>query len=126
MADESWDDNGLRFEAVDHDWCRVLRLDGVLDMAVLGSQESQLSALAVDAPGRAVIVDMSRVTFCDSTGLGVLVRTAKAVWAGSGTLRLAAPRPWVEKILIISGVQRALPIFPTVDDACGAALTEAR
>ena len=52
--DEVWNDDGLRFEAVDHEWCRVLLFDGVLDMAVLGSQESQLAKLVADAPGLGV------------------------------------------------------------------------
>jgi hypothetical protein len=64
------------------------------------------------------------VSFCDATGLAVLVSTARRAKLLGGFLRLAAVSPQVGQVLEITGLHRHLPNFPTVHaastGACGA------
>ncbi|WP_412538252.1 STAS domain-containing protein [Longispora sp. K20-0274] len=120
MADWDIDENGLAIGHHDRDGCRVVTLTGVLDLAMLGAQEREFLDLAAGAPGRAAVIDLSGVQFCDSTGLGVLVRAAKALWERGGTLRLASARPWVRKVIVTSGIHQALPVHPTLEAAVAA------
>jgi anti-anti-sigma factor len=60
-----------------------------------------------------VIVDIANVTFCDSTGIGALVR-AQAEAAEHGTvMQIANPNPAVRRVLEVTGVLDALANPPT-------------
>lgn len=66
-----------------------------------------------------VVVDLSDVTFLDSTGLGVLVAALKRVRESDagGELRLVVSRPQVSKVLEVTGLSGVFSIHPTLDEA---------
>ena len=57
------------------------------------------------------MLDLSRLDFCDSTGVGTFVWLHRQAAAAGGRLLLAAPRRPVREVLKISGVDRAIPVF---------------
>ncbi|HEU4421028.1 MAG TPA: STAS domain-containing protein [Pilimelia sp.] len=68
--------------------------------------------------GRArILLDMSRVTFCDSSGLGVLARVFRRTTERRGWLRVAAPAPAVRRTMEIANLDRMIPVYDTVADA---------
>jgi anti-anti-sigma factor len=67
-----------------------------------------------------VVVDLSGVTFCDSVGLSAFVVGHKYCTAAGGYLRLAAPTPFMIRLLQVVGVAGPLPIYQTVQSACAA------
>jgi anti-sigma B factor antagonist len=64
-----------------------------------------------------VIVDMSKVTSLDSSGIGVLVRSLAQVKQKGGALRLVGLPATVSRTLKITGVLRLFEVFPGVEDA---------
>ena len=66
--------------------------------------------IANSAPGTRVIVDMSGVEFCDSTGMNVLLSCLREARERGGELELAAPRPAVMKILQVTGLDSVFTI----------------
>jgi anti-sigma B factor antagonist len=68
-----------------------------------------------------IVVDLSEVSFLDSSGLGVLVTAHKRARALGGHLRLAACRPAVADIFQITALDKAFPMYDSVDDALAAA-----
>jgi anti-sigma B factor antagonist len=62
------------------------------------------------------VLDFSRVTFFDSTALGVLVVFNRGLAVG-GQLALADLPPLVTKVLDVTGINRVLNLFPTVQAA---------
>jgi len=66
------------------------------------------------------VIDMSKVPFIDSTGVGVLVGALKRAREHGGTLTLACPQPRVRRVFEITGLLKALPIFDSLDEATGA------
>src|SRR5215471_12747580 len=57
-----------------------------------------------------VVVDMSGVEFCDSTGMNVLLSSLRQVRERGGELELAAPRPAVRKILQVTGLDAVFTV----------------
>lgn len=96
----------------------VLALRGELD---IGTSEHLRQALAGYAwPGSTVTLDLSELTFCDSTGLAALIAVHKAVTAASGRLVLAAPVSRVRHLFGITGLGRVFTIDPPMrDDTAG-------
>ena len=71
-----------------------------------------VTTLAGDEPVR-LVVDMSGVEFCDSTGMNVLLAAHRRAREHGGDLELAAPRPGVRKILQVTGLES---VFTVIDD----------
>jgi anti-anti-sigma factor len=78
--------------------------------------ERLLSALG---PGvRLLIIDLSGVSFCDVSGLAVLIGTQRRARGLRITVRLvAAPRPQMAKLLRVTGLESHFTICATLDDA---------
>jgi anti-anti-sigma factor len=94
----------------------VLRLVGELDVASCGRLREAIDA-QLNAGCAWLVLEMSALTLLDSTGLSVLVEySAKAVRNG-GQLALAALRSQPAKVLNITGLGRALPVYEAVGDA---------
>jgi anti-anti-sigma factor len=64
-----------------------------------------------------LVVDMSAVRYADASGLEVLVNTYRRAVLLGGTLRLAALRPEVARMLIAAGLSQRLGTYPTVQAA---------
>lgn len=58
------------------------------------------------------VIDLSEVTFGDSTFLSTLLRAHQQI-----DLRLAAPTPVVRRLLNVTGADQVLHLFPTLKDA---------
>ena len=67
-----------------------------------------------------LVVDMEKVEFLDSTGLGVLVGGLKRVRAHDGSLDLVCTQERILKIFRITGLTKVFGIHDTVDDAIAA------
>ena len=64
-----------------------------------------------------VIIDLSGVTFCDASGLAVLVGASQRAGLLGGVLRLAAPAPMMATVLRLTGLHSRFEIFATVSEA---------
>lgn len=76
------------------------------------------AALAVAGHGNVtVVVDMSRTQFCDSSGLNVLVRAHQKARDEGGEVLLVVSASAVLRILALTGADRVIPNFPSLDEA---------
>lgn len=74
--------------------------------------------LQAGAPGnRTLVVDMTRTEFCDSAGLNVLVRAHKRARASGGDLLLVICGAAVLRIFALTGIDRLIPNFPSLEEA---------
>ena len=64
-----------------------------------------------------IVVDMDKVDFLDSTGLGVLVGGLKRVKSNDGDLKLVVTQDRIMKIFDITGLSKVFPIHGSLDDA---------
>jgi anti-sigma B factor antagonist len=90
-------------------------ISGEIDLYTAPRLHSELSAVIDSAaPATRVVVDMSGVEFCDSTGMNVLLSCLRRVRERGGELEIASPKPAVRKILQVTGLDS---VFTLVDDA---------
>lgn len=67
--------------------------------------------------GFRIIVDLTDVSFLDSTGLGVFVTTLKHVREREGSLDLVITSPRVLKVFTLTGLDVLIPIHESLQDA---------
>ena len=86
----------------------VIGLRGDVDLAARDSVVATLDDGVARARSAAVglMVDLSGVTFLDSTGIGCLVRAVNALDREGLALTLCCPPPGVQRVLEISGLDR--------------------
>lgn len=77
---------------------------------------SALLQAAANGSG-ALVADMTRTRFCDSAGLNALAAAHKRARAAGGELLLVICSAAVLRVLAITGVDRVIPNFATLDDA---------
>ncbi len=94
----------------------VAELTGELDLTWSPGLREELLGLLRRNSTR-LVLDLSAVTYCDASGLAVLVGTARRATLLGGSLRLAAPSPQVNQGLQVTGLLRHLDVFPTVQVA---------
>lgn len=64
-----------------------------------------------------LVVDCTRLEFCDSTGLNVLLGTRLKAESAGGGVRLAAMRPVVARVFEITGADAVFSVHDTVESA---------
>jgi anti-sigma B factor antagonist len=67
---------------------------------------------AVTATSRRVVLDLSRLTWIDSFGLGLLVTARRRLRSTGGDLVIWRPSRKAAAILELSGVDLAIPVLP--------------
>src|SRR5689334_25011671 len=93
----------------------IAAVTGEIDISTVAQLRERLFELADN--GGTLIVDLNRVTFIDSAGLGALVGTARRAAAHGGSLHAVCARPQTRKLLWLTGVDRRIPLAATVDGA---------
>ena len=71
----------------------------------------------IDAGHTRLVVDLTRMDFIVSMGLGVFVRTYTRLREAGGFLRLAGLQPLILQIIKTTGLDRLLPIYDSLDQA---------
>ncbi|HEU4513234.1 MAG TPA: STAS domain-containing protein [Nocardioidaceae bacterium] len=97
----------------------VVTVAGELDVATAPMLNGVLrDVLDVAAP--CVVMDLDRVSFIDSTGLGVLVAAHRRAAGVAGKLVLVCHDPRCLKVIEITGLTRIFTFAPTVEAATDA------
>ena len=97
----------------------VLPLEGEIDLNVSPRIAASLAAMIEQKPAR-LVVDLSRVTYIDSSGLAVLIEGMQNMEAYGGKFALAGLRENVRAIFEIARLDQVFIIFPRVDAALAA------
>ena len=113
-------------EAAGHGRLSVVRTesDGVVVLSLRGEVDHQSAgALTRAAPpadataGPRVVVDLSRVTFMDSSGINALIALHQGTRAARGWLRLAGVQGSVLRTVQLVGLDTIVTCHPTIQDA---------
>ena len=98
------------------DGVAVLRLDGRLNMVAAPRVKAAIDD-AVESGRPRVVVDLSQVSFMDSSGLGALIAGLKRTRQASGDLRIASVAAQVATVLQLTNLDRVLRPHPSVEAA---------
>jgi anti-sigma B factor antagonist len=107
---------GLALSTLAADGVTIAELSGELDIAGAPALREQLLGLLRPGSSR-LVIDLSKVSHCDASGLAVLIGTGRRARLLGGFLRLAAVSPQVDQGLQTTGLRQHLCVFPTVQAA---------
>jgi anti-sigma B factor antagonist len=104
---------GVDVSRPSNDLC-VLSLSGEMDMSNASRLTGALGGSV--GPGR-VIIELSRLTFMDSTGVKQLVGLSRTVKAAGGAIVLAAPHPNLARLFEIVNLGELIPVVASLEAA---------
>ncbi|MGW0827866.1 STAS domain-containing protein [Streptomyces sp. NPDC002845] len=96
----------------------VMEVRGVLDTETAPELRA-CAATAAERTGRPlrVVADLTELSYCDVDGLSTLMAVRTMSRTGQGELRLVCPEGRVLRVLRISRLADALPVYPTLEAA---------
>jgi anti-sigma B factor antagonist len=99
----------------------VVRVAGEVDMSHEEELRGELRT-AVAAEPKGIVVDLTECEFIDSSGVRALLLSREAQDSGDGAehLAVAAASEQILRILSVMGIDRVIPIRPTVEEAASA------
>ena len=106
----------LKLGHYNKDGIEVVDVEGEIDVYTA----PRLRELRIDLVNKnnyQLVVNMEKVEFLDSTGLGVLVGGLKRVRAHDGSLDLVCTQERILKIFRITGLTKVIGIHASVDEA---------
>jgi anti-sigma B factor antagonist len=90
----------------------VVEVEGELDLAQAPALRARIDE-QLWAGHSTIVVDMLKVTFLDSTALGVLVAALGRCREAGGDLHLIVAEPRILKVLEITGLDSSFPLHPS-------------
>ncbi|MFC9583447.1 STAS domain-containing protein [Streptomyces yangpuensis] len=95
----------------DDDQRRVVHVGGEMDIDRAPMLRDALYAAITEPGGPAeIVVDLSGLSFCDSSGLGVLVHARQTAAEHGRHISLRDPQPQFRRLLEMSGADSLFPI----------------
>lgn len=86
---------------------------GELDHCTASQIRRQLDELLLDPGITSLCLDLSGLTFMDSSGIGVLLGRLRVLQQRGGTLSVKNMQPPIEKLFMLSGLNRVIAIQKT-------------
>jgi anti-sigma B factor antagonist len=94
----------------------LLALTGELDYTNAERLQHDLQE-AIGPGARDLVIDLTDLSFCDSTGIQVFLTIRKITQDRGGSIALTSLQPRLEKLFYLTGLAPAFGIQPTVTDA---------
>jgi anti-sigma B factor antagonist len=93
----------------------LITVSGEVDLATSPDLDVAIIA-AIDSGATSVVIDLTDVSFMDSSGLGVIVRALKRCREAENDLDLVITNERVLKVFGITGLDQVIPIHATIQD----------
>lgn len=98
----------------------VVVLHGELDIAA--GPECRLALEPIVTEGKSLILDITDLSFIDSTGLSIFAKAHRILALAGQVLVLVAPQPTPLRVLTVTGLDQAVPICDSEEEAVRLAL----
>ncbi|WP_093703127.1 STAS domain-containing protein [Streptomyces sp. 2131.1] len=96
----------------------IFTLHGDLDFhSVVQLYEAEDKELSGEQEAGAVVVDCSRLTYCDSTGISALLKLHSQLSARGGVLCLSAVPAFLDRLFALTGLNQVFCLKTDTEDA---------
>ena len=94
----------------------VIVLEGELDVSSAPTLKELMQKL-IDEGKRQFLMDLGKVDFIDSSGLGIFVNAYKRIRSAGGEMKFLKPQEPVRKVFSLTQTDKVFPIYETLEEA---------
>ncbi|HEX6469508.1 MAG TPA: STAS domain-containing protein [Streptosporangiaceae bacterium] len=109
-------DEGLATTVVRHLDYRLLEVAGEIDMSTAPRLREQIFGLIEECP-QPLLVDLSGVSFCDSTGLNLAAAARKHAYHYGVGFAFVGLNARVDRVFRLTGMHKLIPTYATLPEA---------
>jgi len=95
---------------------RVLEVEGEVDVYTSTSLKQEISQ-SVSEGVKYIVLNLSKVEYLDSTGLGLLIGALKRLRENQGNLVIVSPSMRIMRVFEITGLYKIFNIYATTAEA---------
>ena len=106
----------LHFSQRKEDQIHYLFMEGDLIGDEIGPRIAELVSDSVEAGIKTVVIDLEKVRYISSSGLGLLITLLTKMKNAGGELLLTAPSEHVKKLLLITKLNGIFKVFDSIDE----------
>ncbi len=88
----------------------VLKLDGRLDASTTTRVKGKIDAV-VEGKGCNLVIDMGGISFIDSSGLGILIASLRAINKAGGDIKISSLQDQVRSVLELTRLHHLFEIY---------------
>lgn len=107
--------SGMDYKKVDN--CLIVYFESPLDISTSPVAERDLEILMKQYEGYNIILNLSRVAYINSAGLGVIILTAKKLEKSGSLLKICCLNNVVKKVISILDAHDIIDIYEDEEDA---------
>jgi stage II sporulation protein AA (anti-sigma F factor antagonist) len=101
--------------------CLIVSVSGELDLKTAGELRGAVDPILERIHARPnVILDLSDITFMDSSGMGAILGRYRTVSQMGGKLAVCSLTPQLRRLFELTGLTRIIPVFASQTDAVSA------
>ncbi|MEJ5186990.1 MAG: STAS domain-containing protein [Candidatus Geothermincolales bacterium] len=115
MDEKDKADSGLKVAVEDLGDISLVSLVGEVDVYTAPKLKDAINSL-VERGRYHIVVDLEKVVFLDSTGLGVLVGGLKKVKSNEGELGIICNQERILRVFRITGLTKVFPVYRNRDE----------
>jgi len=94
----------------------IVRLEGELDQCSAMGVRRDLDMLIQDPSVRHLVLDMQKMPFMDSSGIGVILGRYRTLSLRGGTVSVMHLSPQVRRVYALSGMAQVIPVMDEKED----------
>jgi len=91
----------------------IVRVGGDFDLVTANEFREKIDNSLEETVAQNLLLDLSKITFIDSSGLGVILGRYRKVKANQGEVIIYGAKPAILKIFEVSGIASLMPICNT-------------
>lgn len=95
----------------------IVHVGGDFDLVTAAEFREKIDQSLEETMSQNLLLDLSKITFIDSSGLGVILGRYRKVKKNHGEMVIYGIKPAVEKILKVSGISSLMPLCKTEKEA---------
>ena len=108
----------MRILTHDDGRCRTLRLMGELDHAAAQTVMPGIEDAVEEYLPRRCVLDLTGVSFMDSSGIAVILKTDRLLRQTGGALALSGVPGQVRRVLDVAGLTKIVPVLGDREKEC--------
>jgi len=95
----------------------IVRVNGDFDLVSANEFRDKIDQSLEETRSQNLMLDLSKITFIDSSGLGVILGRYRRVKGNQGQVVIYGTKPAVEKIFAVSGISSLMTLCETEKEA---------
>ena len=107
----------MKLEFSENSNCLIMKVNGEIDhsYAILISNEADRKI--IDSSKMNFIIDLSEVSFMDSSAIGVIIGRYKLIQSLGRSISIVSSNQTAGKILDMSGIKKIIPLWASLNEA---------